>query len=238
MKVFVKRLFLTVIISCLTAPSLLLAQDKFEAGLEAGVASKYVWRGLELDGVSLQSSLSAGWKGLYLEAWGDIGLSGADPKQEIDLMLSYTVGGLSFGLTDYWDRGTGPRFFNFRMPGTGHTLEAFAGYDFGPLSVAWYTNVAGVDGVNPSDKRAWSSYLEIASTEFGLGTLNWRAELGIVPWATDFYETGGFAVTNISLRASKDIISNDRFSLPVWAQLMANPCSGDLYFVFGASFSL
>ena len=235
---FVKRTIIILTLACLAVPAALRAQDRLEAGIEAGVASKYVWRGLELDGASLQSSLSAGWKGLYLEAWGDIGLSGADPKQEIDLTLSYTIGGFSIGLIDYWDRGTGPKFFHFRMPGTGHTLEAFAGYDFGPLSISWYTNVAGVDGGNEKYERAYSSYLQIASTEFRLATLDWQAELGIVPWSTDFYGTGGFAVTNISLRASKDIISNDRFSLPVWAQLMANPCSGELFFVFGASFSL
>ena len=54
-----------------------------------------------------------------------------------------------------------------------------------------------------------------------------------MPYATTFYDTSGFAVTNVALKASKDIKITDTFSVPIFGQVIANPCSGKAYFVFG-----
>ena len=56
---------------------------------------------------------------------------------------------------------------------------------------------------------------------------------GAVPFATDFYDTNGFAVTNLALKATKDIKVTDSFSIPVFAEVSANPCSQKAYMVFG-----
>ena len=83
--------------------------------------------------------------------------------------------------------------------------EANVGYDFGFLSVQWFTNFAGNDGLNRSGKRAYSSYFEIVAP-FRLAKLDWTATFGAVPYATTSYDANGFCVTNISLRATKDFI--------------------------------
>ena len=54
------------------------------------------------------------------------------------------------------------------------------GYDFGFLSLQWYTNFAGNDGLNSNGDRAYSSYFEL-SAPFRLGGLDWSASLGVVP---------------------------------------------------------
>ena len=72
-----------------------------------------------------------------------------------------------------------------------------------------------------------------ASVPFSLATVEWTATVGAVPYATDFYDTNGFAVTNLWLRAEKDIRVTDSFSIPVFAQLVGNPCSQKAYLVFG-----
>ncbi len=68
-----------------------------------------------------------------------------------------------------------------------------------------------------------------------------------MPYATDFYyghqykdannETKtrptGFAVTNVSLKATKDIKITKSFSVPVFAQIAANPSSEKAYLVVG-----
>ena len=75
--------------------------------------------------------------------------------------------------------------------------------------------------------------------EGGSGTLtftsnvDWTATAGAVPFATDFYGTGSFAVTNLALTAAKDIRITDTFSIPVFAQVAANPCSRAAFLVFG-----
>jgi hypothetical protein len=54
-----------------------------------------------------------------------------------------------------------------------------------------------------------------------------------VPYATSFYGTDGFAITNLALKATKDIKVTNSFSIPVFAQVAANPCAQKAYFVFG-----
>ena len=106
--------------------------------------------------------------------------------------------------------------------GTNHVFEANIGYDFGFASLQWYTNFAGNDGTNKDGKRAYSSYVEL-DVPFKLATVDWNATAGAVPFATDFYGTTGFAVTNLSLKATKDIKVTDSFSIPVFGQVVANP---------------
>jgi hypothetical protein len=77
-----------------------------------------------------------------------------------------------------------------------------------------------------------SSYFEL-SAPFRLVTCDWDATMGLVPWRSDYYEVGSFSVTNLSLRATKDIQITKSFALPLFGQLIANPASQHFYFVFG-----
>jgi hypothetical protein len=70
-----------------------------------------------------------------------------------------------------------------------------------------------------------------------LATCDWQATAGLVPWASDYYETSGFRLTNLSLRATKDIKVSSSFSIPLFGELVANPCSQHLYFVAGFTLS-
>lgn len=103
------------------------------------------------------------------------------------------------------------------------------------IAVNWYTNFAGDDGVDKDGDRAYSSYISVAAP-FTLGGLDWTAEIGATPWATDFYEANGFAVCDVSLGVSKDIKITDSFSLPLFAKATWNPRSEGAYFVVGLSF--
>ena len=209
------------------------AQDRVEASVQADVVSQYIWRGQDLGGVSVQPSLGVSYKGLSLAAWGSVGLANSADTKEFDLTLSYKVGGLNIGVTDYWFNTPDERYFNYSAHSTSHVFEANVGYDFGLLAVQWYTNFAGNDGANGSGERAYSSYFEL-SAPFSLAGCDWLAAAGAVPYATDFYaDAGGFAVTNVSLKAAKDIRVTDSFSLPLFASVAANPSSGRAYFVAG-----
>ena len=211
------------------------AQDKIETTVSADFVSQYVWRGQDCGSVAVQPTLGVGYKGLSLSAWGSYGLTDPDDTKEFDLTLAYETGGFNIGITDYWfTEGLDPegRYFKYDAHGTNHVFEATVGYDFGPLSLQWYTNFAGNDGANKDGNRAYSSYVE-ANVPFRLATCDWTATAGAVPYATDFYGTSGFAVTNLSLKATKDIRVTDSFSIPVFAQVAANPCAQKAYLVFG-----
>ncbi|MCR4994911.1 MAG: hypothetical protein K6A32_05975 [Bacteroidales bacterium] len=211
------------------------AQEKVEATLGTDLVNQYIWRGQDLGDVSVQPTLGIAYQGLSLSAWGSVGLTDATDTKELDLTLAYALGGFHIGITDYWF--SDGSYFKYKAHETTHVWEANIGYDFGFASMQWYTNFAGDDGLNDDGKRAYSSYFELAAP-FRLGGLDWTATLGAVPYATSFYNTHGFAVTNVSLRATKDFVIKEKFHLPVYAGLTANPRSEKLYLILGTSFAL
>jgi len=212
-----------------------LAQDKVETTIKGDFVNEYIWRGLKCGDVAVQPTFGVGYKGLSLTAWGSYGLSNKDDVKEFDLTLGYTIGGLNIGITDYWfseGLDLDARYFKYDAHGTNHLFEANIGYDFGPVALQWYTNFAGNDGLSKSGKRAYSSYVE-ANVPFRLITVDWTATAGAVPYATTTYGTTGFAVTNLSLRATKEIKVTKSFSIPIFGQLTGNPCSQKAYLVLG-----
>ena len=81
--------------------------------------------------------------------------------------------------------------------------------------------------------NAYSSYLE-ATAPFKLGGCDWEASIGAVPFATTFYgDANGFDVTHVGIKATKDIKITDSFSVPVFAQVAANPSTEKAYLVVG-----
>ena len=212
-----------------------LAQEEIETTISGDVVSSYIWRGQDLGSAAVQPTFGVGYKGLSLTAWGSYGIADPADTKEFDLTLGYTIGGLNIGVTDYWfNAGLDPenRYFKYDAHGTNHVFEANIGYDFGFASLQWYTNFSGNDGVNKDGDRAYSSYAE-ATVPFRLASVDWTATAGVVPFATDFYGTTGFAVTNLSLRADKEIKVTDSFSIPVFGQVTANPCAQKAYLVLG-----
>ena len=214
-----------------------LAQDEIEATVRGDLVSSYIWRGQDLGSTAIQPTLGVGYKGLSLTAWGSYGLVNADDVKEFDLTLDYTISGLSIGITDYWfsrmDGGDPDgRYFKYEAHGTNHVFEGYIGYDFSFAALRWFTNFAGNDGTNKDGKRAYSSYVEV-NVPFKLATVDWTATAGAVPYCTTSYGTTGFAVTNLALKATKDIKITDSFSIPIFGQVVANPCSQKAYLVLG-----
>ena len=212
------------------------AQDKVEGSVSADIVSRYIWRGQELGDAAIQPSASLAYKGLSLTAWGSYGFLNSKDTKEFDLTLAYTIGGLNIGITDYWfsKSGADNKYFEYRAHDTEHVWEANIGYDFGPLAIQWYTNIAGADGQNKSGDRAYSSYVQL-SAPFKLATCDWTATIGAVPYATDFYQdtASGFTVTNVALRATKTIPVCKSWGLPVFMEGSCNPSTKKGYLVVG-----
>ena len=211
-----------------------LAQEEIETTISADFVNEYIWRGLKLGDISVQPKLGVGYKGLSLTAWGNYGLSNVDDSKEFDLTLDYTIKGFSIGITDYWfSKGQDPdsRYFKYDAHGTNHVFEAYAGYDFSFASVKWFTNFAGND-YNMNGKRDYSCYAEV-NVPFRLAAVDWTGSAGVVPFKSKLYLTNGFAVTYLSLRANKEIRITDTFTVPIFGQVVANPCTQNAYLVVG-----
>lgn len=219
----------------MVAPVIMCAQDEIETTIGADIVNQYIWRGQELGDVSVQPTLGIAYKGVSLTAWGSVGLSDKDDTKEFDITAAYTIGGFHIGVTDYWFNTPNERYFAYEAHKTSHVFEANVGYDFEIASLNWYTNFAGNDGVNKDGKRAYSSYFE-ASVPFKLASCEWTATIGAVPYATSFYaNANGFAVTNVGIKATKDIKINDHFCIPIFAGITANPSTEKAFFIFGLS---
>ena len=212
------------------------AQDKVEASLGTDIVSSYIWRGTNLGDASIQPTLGIAFKGISLSAWGSVGITNPADTKEFDITLGYSAGGFNVGVTDYWFGED--RYFNYSAAdSTTHIWEANIGYDFGYLNIQWYTNIGGDDGVTSKGDRAYSSYVQL-SAPFSAGGLDWTASVGMVPFETSFYETSGFAVTQVGLRATKTLTLGDKFELPIFADVIANPRSEKVFFCFGTTISL
>ena len=205
------------LMTAIALPVSSMAQDKVEFGVGADVVSKYIWRGTDLGGPSIQPSLSVAYKGLSLTAWGSIGFDSEDDK-EVDLTLAYETGNFSLSVTDYWY----PEYSG------AHTFEAQIGYDFGLLAANWYTNFAG-------DDEEYASYISLIAP-FSLIGLDWEAEVGATPWGTDYYGTDKFSVCDLSLGASKEFNIGKSFSTTLFAKATYNPTIEKFYATIGISF--
>lgn len=207
-----------------------MAGEPLKGDIGVDLVSTYVWRGQKLDGFAIQPNLGIEWGGLSLSAWSSTGL--ASDARELDLTLSYSLGGLTLGLTDYWCADSQSTYFGSEAP---HVAELNLGYDFGPLAINWYSNVLGAVGYGPDGEKSCSSYLEVAAP-FSLGGLEWSAAVGASPWANDYYGVDKFAIVCVNLSASKELNPGSGHSIPVFANIMANPSTGKMYFSVGISF--
>lgn len=213
------------------------AQSKVEVDLGADLVNQFIWRGLDSGHASIQPYMGLNWKGLSVSAWGSVGITNSDDAKELDLNVFYTAGPLTVGITDYWFDTPNPNYFAYKAHDTSHVFEGAISYDFNVLSLSWQTIFAGNDGVNNDGKRAYSSYVE-AAVPFQLGGLDWEGNVGLVPYASSFYGTDGIALTNLSLKATKAIPITEKFSLPIYGQLIGNPYHKKAYFVFGLTLGI
>jgi len=182
----------------------------------ADVVSNYIWRGIQVAGLSVQPDLAVGYGGAYIDVWGSVGATNwafiAPEKYYFDYALypelDITIGFCRWGLDikymhmyyfDKYGNGNTSRFFDFRDPKDGKggiTQEWRVKYRVSnklPLHVMWCTRTWGRDGYvhvnengNANRKRAYSSYLEVGY-EFALPyEMTLFANLGMTPWKS-FY---------------------------------------------------
>ena len=139
-----------------------------------------------------------------------------------------------------WWAGQGSnKYFNFKSHETAHHFEAGLAYTLPlekfPLSIAWYTMFAGADK-NEKGEQNYSSYVEL-NYPFSIKSVDLNATCGFLPYEAGVGVYGvpnsGFAVTNLALKATKDIKVTDKFVIPIFVQAIWNPRMEDAHLVFG-----
>lgn len=211
-----------------------------EKGIQFNVSgdfvSSYVWRGMYQSNAAVQPTLGLSIKGFSLTAWGSTDFTGI--AKEVDLTAAYSLNGFTVSVADMWWGGQGAlKYFKYKNKETAHHFEAGLAYALPcekfPLSIAWYTMFAGDDQKIDSEDQNYSSYVEL-NYPFSVKGIGLNATLGLTPYAAEYqYRTTGFAVTNIALKATKEIQITKSFSLPLFTQLIFNPAQEDVHLVLG-----
>lgn len=238
-----KLIIASVLGAAMTFSSAVSAQEKVTVHGNIDLVSNYVWRGMDQhSGFSVQPTLGLSYKGFSLSAWGSQSITNSTKRdvQELDINLSYTIGGFSATLTDYWWGGLhNPYGYYKEGPADnpidgGHHFEATLTYNFGnkvPLTLAWSTWFAGADLRTDNNKRSYSTYINASYDIACPAEITLTPSIGFTPWKG--YYNDKAAIADIMLKASKDVVLSDRITLPVFVQAIASPINDHVYLVAG-----
>ena len=210
MKSFVKKVTVLAVAFSMASSTLANAQEedgKVNFSVQGDLVSSYIWRGFYQTGASFQSA------------------------------------GPTLSVASLWWAGQGAGdYFNFKSHETAHHFEAGLAYTLPiekfPLSITWNFMFAGQDK-DENGNQNYSSYVEL-NFPFTVKGVDLNATCGVLPYDAGVTTYGGdvnsgFAVTNVALKAMKDIKITNSFSLPIFIQAIWNPRMEDAHLVLGIS---
>jgi hypothetical protein len=214
-------------------------QDEKRSNLDVGsdFVSRYIWRGADFgNSPSIQPFISYSIAGFEIGTWGSFAINGAD-MQEVDLYASYTFlqDIISIGVTDYFfpsSTVTMNNYFDYSDESTGHIFEGnlnLSGPEKVPLSLSVNYNFYGADNNN-----SWYFELGYANS---CKYIDYNVFVGATTGEGIYLtpDADGFSVVNIGLGVSKEIKITEKWSLPVFGQLITNPQAQNIFLVFGFS---
>lgn len=199
------------------------------------IVSRYIWRGLLYNSSpNFQPDLSLSVGNFSIGSWASYSFN--QNYAEVDLYITYAIGGFSATLFDYYNENEADmasiKYFKWDRKITGHALEgtiAWNGTESFPLralaATFFYGNDRDADG-----KQYYSTYFEVGYP-FNLNDYSIDVFLGGTP-AKGLYHTNA-NIVNLGFTVSKDVKVTDHFSLPLSASFILNPAKEDVYFVVG-----
>ena len=207
----------------------LCAQERGDWSMTVGAdaVSSYLWRGMSLAGPSIQPSAYFDYErgdwAVSLGVWGTKSLL-KDDYDELDFSVEASWRNLTLTAINYGE--------NYTVPWQeGHYLDLGLSYTLSedvPVTFSWYSIInqtaeGGVDGGSGFDwASAFPSYFEVAY-DFSLSVVDFSVAVGGIPFASEYYESDAFGISNLSLMVGHEFEFEHGGTLPVSAQVMYNP---------------
>jgi hypothetical protein len=202
----------------------------------ADIVTSYVWRGFPQESTkgtpNIQPYVSFTTGGLTLGSWASSSLLGN--VKEVDLYATYAFSSqFAATLTDYnWGFASTKGYFDYSAT-TDHVYEltlAYTGTEKFPISASVNTMLMGADKKSNGD-QALSTYIELG---YQLSPIAKVFAGGLIS-SGSAYGNAATGLTNVGLKVTKSIAITDKFSLPVYGILGANPSTGNAFFVAGVT---
>ncbi len=224
-------LFVLLVFFCQQVKSQSDTISDFSISTKLDVFSRYWWRGLDLEqSPSIQPTLSLGWKGFTIGAWGAYKLTGAG-VQETDLFISQSIGPVEIAVWDYWtfnDTLT-HNYFDYNKNTTSHLFDTqvtLSGNEKIPFNLIGSYLFYGTDTTG-------SVYCELQYfhefKEFELLVFS-----GIQARGTFYADKAGFV--NVGCTVKRDLLKIGEFAIPLSISLVFNPVRKDALIIAGISF--
>ena len=235
--------------------------DDWEFWWSAGfdLTSNYMWRGFDqsyrggnrnMFDPSFQPGVTLGFGKFYIELWGNASL--LSDYKEFDMFLGFEHENLLITIYDVFC-GVGADFNKQFFSGENHSLTATIDYTFfDRLRLHWATTFLHPDDFvvkNGKERRAFSSYFEVAYTQPVGDYLDIEFVAGASPWTGPFWcptrvgdeydwdnPAQGFNVTNLGVTFSSEF-SLGNLSFPVSLGYTYNPLSNYHYALLSAGFA-
>ena len=224
-------------------------KSKLKINLGTDLMSRYIWRGKDYGtSPSIQPLLSLNKCFFEIGIWGSYNVKGS--YAETDPYIKFTYKGASLIFTDYFihdeSNPNNTNYFNYKHNETLHGFELalqYKGPEKFPISIYAGTFLYGNDqnikkdtaGNVLSSKQFYSTYFELGYTLTYLHN-NFDLFLGVTPMEGMYATKAG--VVAAGLTASRSITIKDDLAINLKATIFANPVAKNLYFIFGAGFSL
>ena len=212
-------------------------ENSSEVSFNSNLVSRYVWRGIQFEATPhIQPTFEYSTSGFTVGVWGSYGISEA--FAEIDLFASYTYKYFTVTVFDYFIEDETNlslnNYFEWRNGITPHALEgtfSFNGTEKFPVTFTAATFFYGNDQ-NSNGDNYFSTYLEVGYSKL-IKSVELSVKLGGTPSRGMYASKAG--IVNCSLLLSKEIGITEKYSLPVFTELVLNPSAKDIFFVFGVT---
>ncbi len=215
------------------------AQSPPSVDVSATFVSRYNWRGSDYGAAaSIQPALTAEYKGLNVGFWGSYSTNFEEIRTWADYSYqvsnSVTMTGI---VTDYFFPDENLELFNYNNwddpEGSGaHTIElgaVIAGPKRLPFFFSAYVNVYNDEGFNKYFQLDYNPALGESTLGLTIGATSGSKK------NPGYYGSDDFAFINLGAKVSRSIEFTDKFSLPVFGQVIVNPNAEQAFVIFGFS---
>lgn len=213
-------------------------KGKLNFTLETEFVSRYVWRGIVQDlDPHLQGSFITAYKGFSFDIWASSGITSS--FSEINLTMAYSTDIFTLALVDYFVANENSMsdvdFFNIRHrpdAASNHTIEALLileNFTALPFTFTAGTFIYG-DDRDADDQQQYSSYFEMA---YLLERENFDIRFFIGGTAFEGAYADKATLTNIGLRAVRNVRIGKKLDLGLSSSLVINPDARHVYVILG-----